>query len=378
MPEVHPVPKSVESHLPSPPETSDPQAAWQAWMQPVLQMVREGVVAVDPGGCIRYLNPAAEEICGWHSAQALGKPVDDVFSSAEPAKSFLEALPHPGGTRRTRIINQAGEPVYLRISVPVPAMAVPDGRVFLVCCDRETNSVQQLQSNFVASITHEFRTPLSALNASVEFLLEEMANLNKNEIEELLRSIHMSVTGLQTLIDNLLESSSIEAGMFSIRKQAVDITQVVNEALQVMQPLILRRRQQISLDIAESLPPVSGDPTRIRQVLVNLLSNASKYGPINQVIQVGIALEAGSLRTSITDQGPGIPETDRTRLFKRFVRIQDRNGPQPGIGLGLAVVKSIVEAHGGKVGVESSLSGGSTFWFTIPVYGAQNESPDRG
>jgi signal transduction histidine kinase len=267
---------------------------------------------------------------------------------------------------------------YGKPTTPIRDQAAPSAQD-LAPGDCEAASIQQLQSDFIASITHEFRTPLAALNASVEFLLDEMADLDKNDIEVLLRSIYMSVTGLQTLIDNLLESSSIEAGMFSIRKRAVNISSVVNDALQVMQPLLLRRRQQISLGLADSLPPLDGDPIRIRQVLVNLLSNASKYGPINQTIEVRAAASgAASLLISVSDQGPGIPDADRDRLFKRFVRVYNQNGPQPGIGLGLAVVQAIVDAHGGQVGVDSAPHGGSRFWFTIPVYGATNESPDRG
>ena len=347
----------------------------------ILELVSEAVVTFDQHGQILYMNQAAQQISGWTSTQAVGTSIDLIFRLAASSKTFREVLPPPGGAIPLQILDQTGDALPVRVSVPsaAPAEHPSDRCVILSGGGRQQSSLQELRTSFIASITHECRTPLSALNASVEFLLDEMAALSKDEIEELLHSIHMSVTGLQTLIDNLLETSSIEAGMFTVRHQAVNIAKVLDEALQVMQPLLLRRHQQISQDLVEPLPLLHGDPTRIKQVLVNLLSNASKYGPINQCIEVCVTLSGvNALRISVADHGPGIPEADSIRLFKRFVRIHDHNGPQHGIGLGLAVVKAIVDAHGGQVGVEASHQGGSVFWFTLPIYGATHESIDRG
>jgi K+-sensing histidine kinase KdpD len=225
-----------------------------------------------------------------------------------------------------------------------------------------------LRSYFLANISHEFRTPLTALNASVELLLEDIEELSLAEIAELLNSIHLSVTGLQTLIDNLLESTSIEAGRFRIRCQPTDLGDVVTDALQVMKPLLERRKQNLSLAIPARMPLVSVDPTRLTQVLVNLLSNASKFSPMESIIELRLKIaNERTLRISISDQGPGIPLPDRSKLYHRFTRLGETERAQYGIGLGLSVVKAIIEAHHGEVGMEERPGGGSVFWFTIPL-----------
>jgi signal transduction histidine kinase len=229
-------------------------------------------------------------------------------------------------------------------------------------------ALQQLRSYFLASITHEFRTPLSALNASVEFLLDEIDHLSKEEIKDLLRSIHLSSTGLQTLIENLLESINIEAGRVTVRLRPIDLDEVVEEAVHVVRPLLSRRQQQLVVYYPPGLPQVMGDATRLQQALVNLLSNASKYGPMEQDIDLAIELLAnGIVRISVADRGPGISPSDREKLFHRFVRLDTPGSAQYGVGLGLSVVKAIIEEHGGAVGVDARTGGGSIFWFTIPV-----------
>jgi len=228
-------------------------------------------------------------------------------------------------------------------------------------------AVQHLRSHFLANVTHEFRTPLSALRASVEFLVDEMAALSREEIDELLHAIHLSVTGLQTLVDNLLESISIEAGHFAIRPESIELDDVVYEAGRIMQPLLKRRQQQLTVIYPETPPLVYGDSTRLTQVLVNLLANASKYGPMGQIIDLAVTLpQAGLVRVSVADRGPGLSQAMREKLFRRFARFSTADSAQHGVGLGLWVVKVIVSEHGGTVGVDERPGGGAIFWFTLP------------
>jgi len=238
----------------------------------------------------------------------------------------------------------------------------------------EEQAAKNLQSNFLGNISHEFRTPLSALNASVELLLEDLEELSYAEIAQLLNSIHFSVTGLQTLIDNLLESTSIEAGQFHIRRRKTNLHQVADEALHVMRPLLTRRQQTLTRYIPRRLPIVKVDPTRLTQVLVNLISNASKYSPIGSTIELTLRVDHKStFYVMVADSGPGIPETNREDIFRRYVRLGDKDEAQYGVGLGLSVVKAIIEQHGGQITVEDRPGGGSIFWFTLPVEESEGE-----
>ena len=244
----------------------------------------------------------------------------------------------------------------------------PHKRVLVLRDITASQASHQMQTYFLANITHEFRTPLSALKASIELLLDSLGETPQAELERLLRSIHYSVAGLQTLIDNLLESASIESGHFRIKPKEARLDEVIGEAVHVMTPLLQRRKQGLQIEMDWSLPPFSLDPTRITQVIVNLLSNASKYSPTGKEIRVKVSPSTENLiLVSVVDQGPGLSPRDRKNLFKKFVRVRDSTGEQFGVGLGLSVVKTIVEAHGGTVGVDDNPVGGSIFWFTLPM-----------
>jgi two-component system, OmpR family, sensor histidine kinase KdpD len=234
--------------------------------------------------------------------------------------------------------------------------------------DLQAHARARLHTYFLANISHEFRTPLAGLSASVELLLEELDYLSHEEIRELLKSLHMSVTGLQTLIDNLLESSSIEAGHFRIRRRPADFHMVVEESVQTMAPLLERRRQRVLVAEPAAYPPLELDPVRVAQVLVNLLSNASKYSPVGTDVALQVTVEGAGLRVTVADRGPGLSAAERETLFQRWVRRGEDN-TQYGVGLGLLVVKAIVDGHGGEVGVLPRPGGGSRFWFTLPGAG---------
>jgi K+-sensing histidine kinase KdpD len=227
--------------------------------------------------------------------------------------------------------------------------------------------IQHLHSYFLANISHEFRTPLASLIASIEILLDEAGYLSPAEMGELLSSIQLSANGLQTLIDNLLASTTIEVGHFTIRPRRIEINQVIGETVRVMQPLLDRREQSLMLTQPLRLPEVSADAGRLTQVFINLLANASKYSPLGQTIDLDLEQKDRELVVSVADRGPGIPDEERLSIFQRFVRLDNEDREQYGAGLGLSVAKAIVEGHGGQINVEARPGGGSVFWFTIPI-----------
>jgi signal transduction histidine kinase len=232
----------------------------------------------------------------------------------------------------------------------------------------EEEVMHRLLAHFLANIAHEFRTPLSALAASVELLLDLAPGLSSQEIGELLLSLHLGVLGLQTLIDNLLESASIEAGHFRITPRPCNLADVLADAIATMQPLLDKHDQRLVVELPAAIPIVRADSRRTAQVLVNLLSNASKYGPDDTEIDLVAMIQGDWVRISVADRGPGVPLDQRHGLFRRFVHPTPHDGQaQVGVGLGLSVVKTIVEAHGGQVGIDDRPGGGSIFWFTLPI-----------
>jgi two-component system phosphate regulon sensor histidine kinase PhoR len=286
------------------------------------------------------------------------------------------SLQGTGQAETISTLSRRGQETVLAVtSAPLEGVS-PHKRVLVLRDVTTLQATHQMQTYFLANITHEFRTPLSALKASVELMLESLGEASHSELERLLRSVHYSVANLQTLIDNLLESASIESGHFRIRPQQVRLSDVIGEAVRVMAPLLQRREQGLQIEMDWSMPPLYIDPTRISQVIVNLLSNASKYSPTGRGIRIRVSSSIDSVfMIAIVDQGAGLSLHDRENLFKKFVRMNDNTGEQYGVGLGLSVVKTIVEAHGGSVGVEANPEGGSIFWFTLPIKTTAETSP---
>ncbi len=346
------------------------------WLQTIIQSIMEGIVTIDNQGIITSFSKGAERITGLKQSSAVGKDVNRVFSltSKDSGSQYFELMPQPGKEHQIDVEIRGGKVKTLDVTgAEVMSIDRQNIETALVIRDiTEEKAVQNLRTYFLANISHEFRTPLSAINASVELLLEEIVQLTSEEIIELLRSIHLGVTGLQTLIDNLLESASIEAGRFRIRRRQVVTGEIISEALQMMQPLLDRRNQPVVLEDSGVNPKIFVDPTRMTQVLVNLLSNASKYSPMGEEIVVRVYYSNGAhLRFEVADRGKGISLSDQSSLFERFIRLDDQEEVQYGVGLGLSVVKTIVQEHGGEVGVESNPGGGTIMWFTIPIIGDQ-------
>jgi K+-sensing histidine kinase KdpD len=188
------------------------------------------------------------------------------------------------------------------------------------------------------------------------------------ELQELYTSLHLSILGLHTLVDNLLESANIEARRFRVSPRNYDLGNIIAEAAQTMQPLLAKYEQHLTIEMPVDIPIVRADPRRMVQVLINLLSNASRYGPPGEEIILRATVEMQYAHVAVIDRGPGIPKEYRSNVFRRFVFPNtDDSISQAGAGLGLSVVKAIVTAQGGKVGVDDRVGGGSIFWFTVPI-----------
>lgn len=341
----------------------------KAWSENLIGSISEGVVTFDVSGVITFFSQGAERILGLSRTEALGKHIDAIFQLEKTAIPFSEHIPPRGGSVQIHVARRDGRDLSLAITGE--RLTPPDSdsiQVVLVLRDvTEEQAIRDLQSHFLANITHEFRTPLAAINASLELLMDETRWAPHSGISVLLGSIYLSVLNLQTLIDNLLESTSIEAGRFMVRRHPAELDQVLVAAIRMVQPVLARRGQTLSLSEPVSLPDISLDRTRLTQVLVNLLSNASKYSPAKSAIDLAVEMGDNQIRLSISDRGPGIPQTERSNLFRQFVRLDLPGEEQVGTGLGLSVAKAIVDRHGGHIGVDERAGGGSTFWFTLPL-----------
>jgi signal transduction histidine kinase len=239
---------------------------------------------------------------------------------------------------------------------------------------RELN---QLKDEYLFSVAHEVRTPLSSLVASVEVLATDYGHMPEDELRRTVQRIERAAVRMHTLVENVLDAGSIRAGRFSIYPSAFHLADAIEGAIATVQPLLDEKEQRVSLALPEKLPAVEADARRISQVFANLFSNACKYGPNRDEIRVSAEVQAGSVAVRVTDHGPGIPLPEQGELFERYFRSSSSARSSPGTGLGLAITKAIVEAHGGTVGLESEPGRGTTVWFTLPVAARAGQTHER-
>lgn len=342
----------------------------KAWVEHLLESIVEGIVTLDKNCRITFFSRGAERITGWMREEVLQRPCNEVFRIPGNETTFNQHIPLPG--QKNEIVVEAANKRQITLSITRAQLTPSEtesSEIALVFRDvSEEYAIHHLLGYFIANIAHEFRTPLSALAASIELLIDQAPDLEAGELDELLKSLHLGVFGLQSLVDNLLESASIETGRFRVSPRPYDLDKIIEEARQTMQPLLDKYDQRLAIQIPSGLPLVQADPRRVVQVLVNLISNASKYGPESADINLSAAQQEKWVKIEVADRGPGISSQYRELLFQRFeYPASDQERRQVGAGLGLSVVKAIVEAHGGQVKVEDRPGGGSIFWFTLPA-----------
>ncbi len=349
-------------------QSEDALRQQRRWAENLIESIVEGVITLDRRGRITSFSHGAERITGWSRVEAVGAPAAIIFRTPPEGPSFWEQIPPAGGEHKVTIFNHQGTQMIL--SVTGARLLPPAGgsaQVALVLRDvTEEEAAIRATNELLANVSHEFRTPLSALAASVELLAGE-EKLAPEERQRLLHSLRRGTLRLQRMVDNLLDSMSIQAGRFQVTPEPMPLAPVINEAVRFMAPLFQQKNQPVQVDLPADLPLVQADERRLAQVLHNLLSNASKYGPPGQPVQVLARQRGREIWVGVSDRGPGIAPADRQRLFHRFGRLPGSNQAASGMGLGLSIVKEIIERHGSQVGVDSQEGEGATFWFTLPI-----------
>ncbi|MBN1304404.1 MAG: hypothetical protein JXA13_08210 [Anaerolineales bacterium] len=342
----------------------------KAWIEKLLNSIAEGILTLDNQNHITFASAGVSKILKTDIEQIIDRKADDVFITAQGDTPFTSQLPTQGQQRQILVKLNGGQERYLSVSKAnfIPPEAVSTHRALVLHDVTNEEHIHRLLGDFMANITHEFRTPLSALEASSELLLDNIKNLSQSEIEELLTSLNMGITNLQALIDNLIEASSIETGRFKVSLQSVSFNEILQNAQELIQPLAQKYGLELGITAVTGQIMVMADHRRTVQVLVNLLSNAIKHSPENGLISIDHYVAGGNLRVEVTDRGSGIPKEQRGNLFQRFSHLEvPIERAKQGAGLGLSVVKAIVDAQQGEVGISEPPEGGATFWFTLPL-----------
>jgi signal transduction histidine kinase len=352
----------------------------EAEAQAVLSGIVEGVYAVDRARVIRYLNPQAASLLGVAPHEAIGRFCGEVLKPcSEQGRPPCEyrcpivqarAAGSAQASERLQLQDQSPRTVIITSAAPVEELQVQVMRD-----ETELEGVRRARDSVLANISHEFRTPLAAQLASLELLREGMQSNSKEQQAELVLSLERGTLRLTRLIDNLLESVRIESGQLGIRHQNVQLAEIVADAEGLIGALLKQRRQSLVVVIPVDLPAIDGDGPRLTQVLVNLLANASKFAPEESVVRVGAELHAQSVHAWVEDEGPGVPASEAASIFERFYRGPELEPEPGGLGLGLWIVKSIIDRHGGRISTYRTAGGQTRFVLELPaVPGAPSET----
>jgi signal transduction histidine kinase len=225
--------------------------------------------------------------------------------------------------------------------------------------------LERLRGDLLATIAHELRTPLTAIRTSIGLLLDPGLAPSSDERQRLLTTIGRSADRMQRLLEDLLDLARFRAGRIQLHRRRTDARDLVRDALVPIEPLVAMRDQELRLDLPGEPVLINADRQRLEQALLNLLANATKFGPPRSSVAVTLTTMAGTARIAVRDEGAGIDEEDRARLFERFfVGSGDQSG---GVGLGLPTALAIAQAHGGTIEVESAPGRGSTFTLVVPL-----------
>jgi two-component system, OmpR family, phosphate regulon sensor histidine kinase PhoR len=345
------------------------------YLQTLLKGMMEGVLVIDGRGRILMVNDALRQLL------SLSPQVED--------RTPLEIIRNAELERTLRQVLQDGEKTTLELTLPSPEGKTfevnvvgispsPDGMVkedegrrgvIAVFHDiTRLKELEKIRRDFVANVSHELRTPLTTIKGYAETLLE--GALKEEVASQFVQVIKRHSDRLEKLVEDLLILSKIESREFQLKTESLSVSELIGDVLDFIKEPLDKKKMSVSIKEVAPALSVYGDRHYLEQVLMNILDNAIKYGHEGGTITISATQnDQREVEISVKDDGIGIPKEDLLRVFERFYRVdKGRSHELGGTGLGLSIVKHIVQAHGGRVWVESRQGEGSTFYFTLPVH----------
>ena len=322
----------------------------------------DAVAALDSEGRVLFANTALARLFEKRAAEVAGHPLvwlvpdEQVLTAIRATRELTR--------REIRVIEMQGRRFFQVATTPI--VGGGEWSVLVVFHDiTDVKRTELVRRDFVANVSHELRTPLAALKAVVETLSDGAAT-DPRVAKEFLDRADSEVDRLVQLVEELLQLSRIESGDVPIEARPTNIEALLDGVLQRLRPQVDRKRQDLRLAVSPELGEVSVDAGRIELAVLNLVQNAIKFTPDGGSVAVSAAREDDALTIEVADTGIGMTAQEQSRVFERFYKV-DQSRASGGSGLGLALVKHAVEAHGGEVRVESRLGEGSRFSFSIPL-----------
>ena len=335
----------------------------QSKLNTVLTNMADGVIVTDKEGNITLANRTAEKLFNFQVAPLITKSVIEATHDHEIDNLAKRCLATREQLNNQIELKPAGK--YLRvIAIPISGKFL-SGCLLLFQNLTELRNLQTMRQELVGNISHDLRTPLTGIKIMVETLQDGAINDKKTAVDFLTR-IENEVDRLTQMVSELTELSRIEAGSAELKKEPVDLNELVNETITQLNPLANKQNVTLNAVLSEKLPHVNVDRDRISQTITNLIHNGIKFNHNGGSVTVITLFDDKMVTVKVNDTGVGIPKANLPHVFERFYKA-DKSRTNRGSGLGLAIAKHTIEAHGGTIWAQSEEGKGSTFTFTIPI-----------
>ena len=349
-----------------------------ASLDAVITSAPDGLAVYDPQGRIVRMNSIAEELLGPSPVErppTLAEQMSRLRAETAAGKPFPPEETPPARALRGEVVQNVlmvlhrpdGQAVWMLVSAA--PIRTSDGMLRgAVAAFRDITAQHELEEqreDILRAISHDLRSPLSAILGQAQLLDRLLQKADLERARTSAEAIAVSAQRMNAMIQDLVDAARLESGQLRLNLQAVDLSAFLSDLLRRLEPTLETAR--VRVDLPEGLPPVSADPNRLERILTNLLSNALKYSPPGTEVRVTAEPRDGEVVTSISDQGPGIPPEELPRLFRRYARTAVGEARRDGLGLGLYITRKLVEAHGGRIWVQSQVGVGSTFSFSLPI-----------
>lgn len=328
-------------------------------LEQVLESMKDAVLRVNAELCVSLMNDAAIKLFkvkDWKE-----KHISEIADVA----LFIEFLQRSERQEDSSIEFSLNRGPHKRHILARVTLQEDGGQVAVLRDVTTVRRLERMRRDFVANVSHELRTPISVVSANTETLLDGALH-DKEFAPKLLEAVHRNAERLTLIINDLLDLSRLEAGSYSLHSGRSDVIDVAERVVESLAEKSMAKKTAVSVSVADDLV-VMTDEAALFQVLVNYLENAIKYTPAGSKIEISAWRRKEKIRVQVSDNGPGIPEKYRNRIFERFFRVDPgRSREMGGTGLGLSIVKHLVEAMGGRVGVSDVDPHGSAFWLDLP------------
>ena len=332
----------------------------------ILRSMVEGVAVISADERILFSNQAFSQVLGLDASACEGRRPVEVIRQSELLAAIKKVLAGRETVHSEVVMGTVRPRSFAVTATPVQADRTT-GAVLVLHDISELRRLERVRRDFVANVSHEFKTPLTAIQGFAETLLAGALDDPENR-RRFVEIIGEHARRLARLTDDLLKLSLVEAGKLELEFQPVAVGELIRTCVETTRPRAAEKQQSLRVECPADLPLARGDARRLQEVLQNLLDNAVQYTPTGGRITVQARASEGAVVITVSDTGIGIPQADQARIFERFYRVDvARSREVGGTGLGLSIARHIVEAHGGRIWVESTVGQGSDFHFSIPV-----------